>query len=210
MRALRCVASALLAGLLLASCGDPGSSAPAGTSTTTSAAALKAAAFPTPLEAPKPNLTDLQGRPFDFAQRLRDKVTLLYFGYANCPDVCPTTMGDIGQAVRKLDQSQRQRVQVVMVTSDPARDTPEAFGTWLRQFGPDFVGLTGKIDDIVAAAHSVNIGIEPPKTDAAGDYEVTHGAQVLLYTPDGKGAGYYRSGTSSDDMLTDLRTLLNR
>ncbi|SHG46554.1 SCO family protein [Streptoalloteichus hindustanus] len=208
MRALRCVVSALLAGLLLASCGDAGP-APTG-ATTTSTPPLKAAAFPSPLDAPKQNLVDLQGRPFDFGQRLRDRVTLLYFGYANCPDVCPTTMGDISQAMRGLDEGQRKRVQVVMVTSDPARDTPEAFGTWLRQFGPDFVGLTGKIDDIVAAAHSVNIGIEPPKTDAGGDYEVTHGAQVLLFTPDGKGAGYYRSGTSSADMLSDLRTLLNR
>ncbi|GGM66606.1 SCO family protein [Longimycelium tulufanense] len=207
MRALRRALVALGAALLLASCSSGNADSPAAT---TPPPQLKAASFPSPLDVPKPDLVDLKGQPYDFAQQFRGKVTLLYFGYANCPDVCPTTMADIARAYQQLDEGQRKRAQVVMVTSDPDRDTPEAFGEWLRQFNPDFVGVTGKVDDIVKAAHSVAIGLEAPKANDSGDYEVTHGAQVLLYTPEAKATGYYRSGASSDDMLTDLRALLDR
>ncbi|WP_026212059.1 SCO family protein [Longispora albida] len=162
-----------------------------------------------PFERPKAVLADLAGQPFDVAARLGEgKLTLLYFGYTNCPDVCPTTVADLAAALRKLPEATRAQVRVVMVSSDPARDTPKDFRAWLDRFDPSFTGLTGEITPIVELARSVGIGLDPPKVNSQGDYEVEHGAQVVAFTPDGLAHRFYRSGTSPDDFAHDIPLLL--
>ncbi|MHA6761728.1 SCO family protein [Streptacidiphilus sp. PAMC 29251] len=149
--------------------------------------------------------TDTSGKPFNIAKQTAGKTVLLYFGYTHCPDVCPTTMYDIAAAVAKLPKADQRQVQVVFVTTDPARDTGAAMRTWLNAFNSSFVGLTGPMDTIIAAAKSVGVGVEAP---TAGK-EPVHGAQVLAYLPtDGKAHIIYTSDTASAVYLHDLPLLI--
>jgi protein SCO1/2 len=149
--------------------------------------------------------TDTSGKPFNIAKDTAGKVVLLYFGYTHCPDVCPTTIGDIGAAVAKLPKADQQRVDVVFVTTDPAQDTPTALRSWLNSFNSDFIGLTGGIDTVIAAAKSVGVPVEAPTKGK----EPVHGAEVLAFLPtDGKAHTLYTSGTLSSVYAHDLPLLL--
>ncbi|MFJ9466244.1 SCO family protein [Streptomyces caniferus] len=136
-----------------------------------------------PLEKPDLVLTDTSGTKYDLLEKTKGHPTLIYFGYTNCPDVCPLTMANIAVAVKQLPQAERKDLRVVFVTSDPERDTPAALKKWLGGIDKDFTGLTGKFDTIQAGARSVNIGIEKPVKKKNGDVVSTHGAQVLLSSP---------------------------
>src|SRR5947207_5200923 len=96
-----------------------------------------------PLPKPRFVLTDTSGAPFDFWVRTRGSVTLLFFGYTNCPDQCPMHMASIGLALRKLPANVGDHVKLVFVTTDPARDTTAVLRRWLDHFDKRFVGLTG-------------------------------------------------------------------
>ncbi|MFC1410988.1 SCO family protein [Streptacidiphilus sp. N1-12] len=149
--------------------------------------------------------TDTSGKPFNIAKQTAGRTVLLYFGYTHCPDVCPTTMYDIAAAIAKLPEADQQKVQVVFVTTDPARDTGAAMRTWLNAFNSSFIGLTAPINTIIAAAKSVGVGVEAP---TAGK-EPVHGAQVLAYLPtDGKAHTIYTSDTASAVYLHDLPLLI--
>src|SRR5687767_5086045 len=82
----------------------------------------------------KPNyvFTGTDGRPYDFKKETSGKVALLFFGYTNCPDVCPLHMTNLGNVIKQLPAADRERIQVVFVTTDPERDTPEKLRTWIR------------------------------------------------------------------------------
>lgn len=192
--------------LLAAACGGAGE---AGEATSSPASKLHGKQFPQPMPTPEKPLRDLEGKRFDFGKRLDGKITLMYFGYTRCPDICPTTMADLAVATRDLSESERREVQVVMVTSDPERDKPKHFRNWLDQFDPSFVGVTGPIDDIIADARQVGVGVSKPK-DTHGDYEVTHGVQVIVFYPDAKAHMWYPKGFSAKDVTADLKTLTAR
>ena len=93
------------------------------------------------LPAPEIELTDQSGKPFDLLSQ-RDKVVLIYFGYTNCPDECPLTMAKLSRVFDLLNEDGRN-VQVLLVSTDPLRDTPEALKKYLSSFHPSFLGLTG-------------------------------------------------------------------
>jgi cytochrome oxidase Cu insertion factor (SCO1/SenC/PrrC family) len=127
---------------VLAGCGA--SSAAAGPSSTSATrGSWTGAVLVTPLRT-EFMLTSDTGEPYDFTARTAGKVTLLYFGYTNCPDVCPLNMATTAKALLTLSPDQRSHVVVIFVTTDPARDTPQRLRTWLAQFDPAFIGLTGK------------------------------------------------------------------
>lgn len=132
---------------------------------------------------PRPNftLTDTSGKKFAFGTTTAKHPTLLFFGYTNCPDVCPTTMADASFALKRVPKSLAKQTYVVFVTTDVKRDTGPVLGKWLSHFarGSDatFVGLTGtqaQIDAAQAAAH----------VTVAEDDGQTHSSQLLLYGPD--------------------------
>ncbi|MFC1417936.1 SCO family protein [Streptacidiphilus cavernicola] len=149
--------------------------------------------------------TDTSGKPFNIARQTAGKAVLLYFGYTHCPDVCPTTMGDVAVAVSGLTKAEQAEVQVVFVTTDPARDTPAAMRTWLDSFNPAFIGLTAPIDTVIAAAKSVGVGVTAPTKGQ----EPVHGAQVLAYSAtDGKAHIIYTSGTMAPTYQHDLPLLI--
>ncbi|MFD7508799.1 SCO family protein [Streptomyces sp. NPDC059853] len=163
----------------------------------------------TPFAKPAITLTDTEGEPYDLVAETAGHATLLYFGYTNCPDVCPLTMSNIGNATAGLTQEQRDDLRVVFITSDPERDTPESLGPWLRAQGEDFIGLTGDFDTIQEAARSLGIHIDAPTQDEDGTWISTHGSQVLAFLPtDDKAHVIYMEGVTQDTFAADLPGLI--
>ena len=136
-----------------------------------------------PIEKPDLQLTDADGKKYDLLEKTKGHPTLIYFGYTNCPDVCPLTMANIAVAVKQLPKAEQDDLRVLFVTSDPERDTPAALKKWLGGINKNFTGLTGDFATIQGGARSVNIGIEKPVKKKNGDVVSTHGAQVLLTSP---------------------------
>ncbi len=138
------------------------------------------------------------------------RLMLLYFGYTHCPDVCPTTMADLGQALRQLPVQVQAHVQVVFVTSDPARDTPPVMKAWLDNFDPQlplpFVGLTASLKQIDTVATSVGVPLSPPVTESNGTISVEHGAQTLAFVND-KASVLWLAGTTVPDYAHDILQL---
>ncbi|MEY9843143.1 protein SCO1/2 [Streptacidiphilus sp. BW17] len=161
--------------------------------------------MPRTFDKPAVTLTDTSGKPFNLATGTAGKATLLYFGYTKCPDVCPTTMGDIAVAVSKLPKAQQSQIDVVFVTTDPDHDTPGTIRSWLNSFNPNFIGLTGDIKTVISAAASVGVYVAAP----AKGQEPVHGAQTLGFLPtDNKAHLLYTSGTTSAVFGHDLPYLI--
>lgn len=140
----------------------------------------------------------------------KGRLLLLYFGYTHCPDVCPTTMADLGVALRKLPAATQNRTQVVFVTSDPARDDVPVMKAWLSNFdggvAHPFVGLTASLKQIDAVATSVGVPLSPPSRDPNGTITVEHGAQTLAFVS-GKAGLLWTAATSPDDYSHDISKL---
>ncbi|MFE2041768.1 SCO family protein [Streptomyces sp. NPDC059477] len=162
-----------------------------------------------PFEKPDLVLTDTQGEPYDFRAETAGKPTLIYFGYTNCPDVCPLTMNNIAVAKQQLPQDQQDELRVVFVTTDPERDTAEALGEWLKGIDPQVIGLTGDFPTIQAGARTLGISIEAPTEDKDGKVISTHGTQVIAFSPKTDG-GYvlYGEDATVDDYTKDLPKLI--
>ncbi len=151
-------------------------------------------------------LTDDTGHRYDFDQRTRGQLTLLYFGYTHCPDFCPITMDTIAGALADLPG---RAVTVVFVTTDPARDTVPVLHKWLGEFDTDFVGLTGTLAQVQAAQKAAGVSVAiADKPDKKGNYAVGHAASVLAYTPDGLQHLSYPYPTTQDDWVHDIPLIL--
>jgi len=162
--------------------------------------------------------TDITGAPYGqrlelvdhtgSARRLEDfrgKVVVLFFGFTHCPDVCPTTLADIAQAVRSLG-SDAERVQVLMVSVDPERDTPESLAKYVTAFDPRFLGLRGDLEATKKAASEFKIYFEKRKQGES--YTVDHSAQSYVIDPQGRLRLLVRHDRIAQDLAEDLRTLL--
>ncbi len=153
---------------------------------------------------PRPSftLTDTDGKRFSFSQTA-GRPTLLYFGYTRCPDVCPTTMADVAQALQAVPAKIRQATYVVFVTTDVKHDTGPVIAAWLRHFDPglprQFVGLTGSQAQIDAAQASAHVQL-------AEDDGQLHAADVVLYGADDYAhVKYLQSDNESDQISHDLQ-----
>lgn len=203
------VAVALAAALTLTACGSDGDgTGPAKVTRQKADSPYQGTVLNKHFDKPDLQLTDTAGQPYDLRQKTAGRSTLLFFGYTSCPDVCPTTMGDIGVAMTKLSPEERQKVDVVFVSTDPQRDTPQVLRSWLDSMGKDFIGLTGDLARVKAAAKSLGILIEDPVVNADGTVTSTHGAQVLAFLPsDDKAHVLYLSGTEEKTYEHDLPLL---
>ena len=153
---------------------------------------------------PRPSftLTDTTGKPFAFAQRTAGHPTLLYFGYTQCPDVCPETMADIGLALKAIPAAIQKKTFVVFVSTDVKHDTGPVIAQWLTNFAPNssatFVGLRGTQAQIDAAQTAAHITV-------AEDGGQTHSALVLLFGADDYArVAYTQSTTEQQQMTHDL------
>nr|WP_238361418.1 copper chaperone PCu(A)C [Actinopolymorpha pittospori] len=158
---------------------------------------------------PSQSFTTVDGRAWTFDSVPNGHLTLLYYGYTRCPDVCPTTMADLAATMGSLSRAERARISVVMISTDPKRDTDSQLKSWLGQFDPSFVGISAPIQEVVTSAHRYGVGVEPPKV-TKGDYEVSHGAQVVALRPGGHQIGYFQAGTSVQNYVEELPRLLAR
>ena len=161
---------------------------------------------PAPVK-PDFTLTDTSGHPYDFRARTEGKVTLLYFGYTHCPDVCPITLATIAGALNNLPGD---AVTVVFVTTDPVRDTPARIRQWLDNYDTTFVGLTGSPAQLAAAQRAAGVTVaQADAPDKKGNYAVGHAASVLTYTGDGRQHLSYPFGTTQSDWQHDIPMLLS-
>lgn len=173
--------------------------------------------LPYPLEKPDFTFTDVSGRPYHFRTETEGFVTLLFFGYTHCPDVCPVQMANVGAVLRDLPPEAARRIKVVFVTTDPERDTPERMRDWLAAIHPAIVGLRGPLEEVHAAEQSLLLPhsvIEPPHGPAAGDaappYLVGHATPIVVFGADGPARRMYPAGTRQQDWRRDLPELVTR
>ncbi len=212
------VALVLCVGLLAAACGSSSSGAAGNSSGSDDIstplngkdpAGLAGAVAQSPAT-PKPNFTlpDTSGQPFDFQTQTQGKLTLLYFGYTHCPDVCPATMAELGEGYKALPAADRAKIDVVFVTTDPDRDTGPVLRTWLNSFSPDFTGLVGTVGQTNAVLTSMGLPAIVHESTKDGGYAVDHIAIVFAFTSDGKAHVEFTDGVAPDRITHDLKLLV--
>lgn len=208
MRTTRVTLAALVAAaaLTLTACGgEPAKNGQVTQISDNQAKAGSATVLDRPFDKPDIVLTDTTGKPWNLREQTKGKPTLIYFGYTLCPDVCPLTMSNIAVAKKALPKADQDKLQVVFITTDPERDTPESLGAWLKGQDPAFTGLTGDFATIQAAARTLGIGIEAPTKDASGNVVSMHGAQVIVFSPKtDEGYLLYGESTTVEDYTKDL------
>ncbi|MBB3139802.1 SCO family protein [Halomonas organivorans] len=151
-------------------------------------------------------LVDENGRDVN-AEDYLGKATLLYFGYTHCPDVCPTTLARIAAASKRLDDTLRDDLQVLFVSVDPGRDTPEVMKGYTEIFGPQFVGLTGDRAQIDALTNRYRISYEYGEKDDNGGYDVSHSSAIFAFDPRGNAKLLIRDSDPMDNVVADIARL---
>lgn len=153
-------------------------------------------------------LTDHNGKPRALAD-FRGKAVVVFFGYTHCPDVCPTTLADMAGVMKTLG-ADAERVQVLFVTVDPERDTPQVLKQYVPAFDARFLGLYGDLPATQRAAKEFKIfyELQPPK--APGAYTVDHSSQSYVIDPQGRLRLFVRPERIAADLAADLRTLLKQ
>jgi len=152
-------------------------------------------------------LPTTEGEDFDFRAETDGRLTLLFFGYTSCPDVCPIHMATLAAALAELEPELRDQVEVVFVSVDPDRDSPATIREWLEGFDERFIGLRGTEEQIASILAQYNYGA-PEREGDDESYLVSHPAVVYAFTPDNMGRGMYGSGTSKATWVHDLKALL--
>ena len=190
---------ALLALALLAGCGS--SAAPGEDD-------VHGAILTEPYVVPDTELEDTSGEPFSLASDTDERLTLVFFGYTHCPDICQVVMSSLASAMTRLDEADREQVDVVFVTTDPARDDGETLRRYLDRFDPSFTGLTGDLDTIVEVGNDLGVAVEKGERLPSGGYEVTHGTQVIGIDPDDRAPIVWTQGTSAAEFADDIHVLL--
>lgn len=171
-------------------------------------AELQGVVIDPPGEKPSFTLTDTDGQPYDFHAETEGKLTLLYFGYLNCPDICPVHLAQIAEVFDRIPDVARD-AEVVFVSVDPGRDSPGEIRGFLDNFDQRFVGLTGTEEELADAQSAAGV---PPAVIVEGgdDYTVDHAGWVIAYAPDGLNHAIYPFGTRQSEWDNDLQILAAR
>jgi protein SCO1/2 len=151
-------------------------------------------------------LTDHHGKPRTLAD-FRGKAVVLFFGYTQCPDVCPTTLSELAEAMKRLGPD-ADRVQVLFVTVDPERDTRELLAQYVPAFHPSFVGLYGDAEATARTAKEFKSIYQRQPGKTPGSYTMDHSAGSFVFDPQGRLRVYVGYGQGADVFAHDLRELL--
>lgn len=152
------------------------------------------------------SLTDQYGQPRTLAD-FKGKVTLVFFGFTQCPDVCPATMAELAQIKAKLG-ADGNRVQGVFVTLDPERDTPELLKAYMSGFDPSFIALRGTLEQTAAAAKEFKVFYAKVPGKSPGTYSLDHTAGSYVFDANGKVRLFVRYGSGPEALTADLKALL--
>lgn len=163
-----------------------------------------------PFEIPNATLIDDEGQPFDVRKEAEGYVTLLYVGYTHCPDICPTHLYELSEAMKRLPEDVREDIKVMFVTADPERDSPEVMKDYLGVFDESFIGLTGTRQQTDAFQEELGIGVASRTDLGGGNYAVNHAAYVIAFTKEGEGYTVYPSGMGMREWLNDLPLLVKK
>lgn len=143
-------------------------------------------------ESPRPlsdfELIDHEENPVGHAS-LKNRWSLLFFGFTYCPDVCPTTLAVLSNALAETDK----RPQVILVSVDPDRDSPQVLARYIKSFDPEFRGYTGTFDNLVSLATQLNVAFGKVPGPELGTYSVDHSASIIVINPEGKYAGFIKA-----------------
>ncbi len=197
---LRSPVAVLASLLLLAGCG--GADATASTE-------LNGNRLDPPFEVVATPLSDQDGAPYSLVRDTDKPLTLVFYGYTHCPDICGIVMGNLASAMTRLSDADRARVDVVYVTTDPARDTERVLGEYLDRLDPDFIGLTGALQDIIDIALPMGVGITKGEKLASGGYDITHGTTVTAIDARDEAPVYWPQETSAAEYAADVHQLLS-
>ena len=187
----RCVALLLIA--VLAACGAGGPAF--------QASDISGSSFGRDFE-----LKDPQGRTRTLAD-FRGKAVVLFFGYTQCPDVCPTTLTTMGEVMRRLGP-EADRVQVLFVTVDPERDTQALLANYVPAFDARFLGLRGSLDETAAVAKDFRTFYQKSGDTSGPNYTIDHAAGTYIFDPQGRVRLYVKHGETAENITADIRVLL--
>ncbi|TIC88599.1 SCO family protein [Nocardioides sp. GY 10113] len=155
-------------------------------------------------------LTDTDGASYSLATDTRENaVTLLFFGYTHCPDLCPLVMNNVAAAMNRLSDEDRERVGMVFVTTDPARDDEAALRRYLDSYDPSFVGLTGDLDTIIEVGKPVKVYVSDGQQLPTGGYDLGGHTTSVLGLQDGEATVVWNEETTAPEYADDIHTLLD-
>lgn len=151
-------------------------------------------------------LPDTEGK-MRSLQDFRGKAVVVFFGFTQCPDVCPTTLAEIAQAKQLLGPD-GAKVQGIFVTVDPERDTPQVLKAYMANFGPDFIALRGSPEQLAAVAKDFKVYYKKVEGKTPGSYTMDHSAASFVYDPQGRLRLYSRYGSGPQALANDIKQLL--
>jgi protein SCO1/2 len=152
------------------------------------------------------HLIDQNGKPVSDAD-LKGKWQLVFFGYTHCPDTCPTALNEIALALDRLGMK-RDEVEIVFITVDPERDTPDVLKSYVQSFDAPIIALTGSPDAVAQAAKAYRVFYaKHPRGD--GDYDMDHSAVIYVMNPEGRFTATFTPDSSADSIVQRLQKLLS-
>ena len=171
---------------------------------------LRGAVLDAPYAVPPAPLTDTTGAAYSLTRDTDKPLTLVFFGYTKCPDICQVVMSSLASALTRLDEADRERVDVAFVTTDPARDTRPVLRDYLDRYDPEFIGLTADLDTVVDTGKPLAVAVEQGEKLPSGGYEVTHSTHVVGIGADDRASIVWTQGTSAADFASDIHQLLQK
>lgn len=153
------------------------------------------------------NLVDHTGKRRSLVD-FHGKAVALFFGYTHCPDVCPTTLGEMAQTLKQLGKN-ADKVQVLFVTLDPVRDTPAVLAQYVPSFNPAFLGLTGTEAEVAVVAKAFKVFYQKQESSSKMGYTLDHSANTFVFDPQGRLRLMYSFGRGVAPMVNDINQLLS-
>jgi protein SCO1/2 len=163
-----------------------------------------------PYDVPEVTLDDTRDKPFSLTRDTRGRLNVVFFGYTRCPDICQVVMGTIASAYAKLDAADQKRVQVLFVTTDPARDTGPVLRTYLDRLDPSFQGLTGDLATIDRLGKPLGVFIKKGQKLPSGGYEVSHTTSVIAIGGHDTAPLVWSATVSPSELAADIHALLKK
>ena len=151
-------------------------------------------------------LVDQDGKAIQLQQAYSGKVMVIFFGFTQCPDVCPTAMAELAQVREKLSPEQREQVQIIMISVDPQRDTPAVLKQYVSAFDPSFVGLTGSDEQIAKVAASFKAYYK--KVESGQSYTMEHSSGLYVLDTEGESRLLIKPNTPTEAIAADIQKLL--